>query len=177
MHPCIVIRHAAAADPPASGQDADRPLSDKGWQAMTDAARGLAAAAARPEVILSSPFLRAHQTAEIVAEAFGGVPFETLDILAAGASASDIIAALAERCHRPSGGLAVVGHEPDLGRFVSYALAASARSFHTPRKGSACMLEFPAMPRAGNATLEWIMEPQHLRAVGLAAQAARESSR
>ncbi len=167
MHPCLVIRHGAAEDRAASGLDADRALTAEGRRAMADVARGLAATGPTPAVILSSPFTRAKETADIVAQAFGGVTVEPLDTLGSGASAADILAAVAHRCEQPGGCFAVVGHEPDLGRFISYALAASARGFHSPRKGGACLLEFPAMPRAGNATLDWVMEPRHLRAVGL----------
>ncbi len=173
MHPCLVIRHGAAEDRAASGIDADRALTAEGQLAMTDVARGLVVTAPAPAVILSSPFTRARQTADIVAQAFGGTEVESLDALASGAAAADILAALARRCERPGGAFAVVGHEPDLGRFISYALAASARGFHSPRKGGASLLEFPATPRAGNATLDWVMEPRHLRAVGLQADADR----
>ena len=171
MHPCLVIRHGAAEDRAPSGVDADRALTADGRAMMTDVVRGLAVTAPAPAVILSSPFKRALETADIVAQAFGGVPVEALDALGSGASAADILATLAHRCEQPGGGFAVVGHEPDLGRFISYALAASARGFHSPRKGGACLLEFPATPRAGNATLDWVMEPRHLRAVGLQADA------
>lgn len=173
MHPCLVIRHGAAKDRAASGLDADRALTAEGQTAMSDVARGLAVTAPVPAVILSSPLTRARETAAIVAQAFRGVAVEPLDELASGASAADILAALAHRCGKPGGAFAVVGHEPDLGRFISYALATSARGFHSPRKGGACLLEFPATPRAGNATLDWVMEPRHLRAVGVQADADR----
>ncbi|MFW5969101.1 MAG: SixA phosphatase family protein [Halofilum sp. (in: g-proteobacteria)] len=173
MHPCLVIRHGPAEEQAASGLDADRALTAEGRSTMTDVARGLTVAGPAPAVILSSPFVRARETADIVAEAFGGIPIESPDALASGAAAADILAALAHRCENPGGGFAVVGHEPDLGRFISYALAASARGFHSPRKGGSCLLEFPATPRAGNATLDWVMEPRHLHAVGLQAGTAR----
>lgn len=173
MHPCLVIRHGSAEDGAVSGLDKDRSLTAEGRAAMDEVARGLAVTAPAPTVILSSPFTRARETAQVVSQAFGGAAVESLDTLASGASAADILAALAHRCERPGGAFAVVGHEPDLGRFISYALAASARGFHSPRKGGASLLEFPAMPRAGNATLDWVMEPHHLRAVGLQAGADR----
>lgn len=173
MHPCLVIRHGAAEDHGLSRLDADRALTLEGREAMGAAARGLAAITPAPGVILSSPFTRARETADIVARAFGDTEVELLDALACGAAAADILAALVQRCEGPDGGLAVVGHEPDLGRFISYALAASARGFHSPRKGGASLLEFPATPRAGNATLEWVMDPHHLRAVGLLVDADR----
>jgi len=165
MHLCLVIRHGAAQDRAASGLDVDRELSAEGAREMRYIAAGLAASTRPPEVILTSPLRRARQTAEVVAEAFGGIPVEDEPALESGGSAADILGALVARCRGDTGGIALVGHEPDLGRFVSYALAATSRSFHSLRKGGACVLEFPALPRAGNATLEWALDPVHLRAM------------
>jgi phosphohistidine phosphatase len=168
MHPCLVIRHGIAHDTAPSGRDEDRALNDRGRAALAESMPGLVAAARTPEVILTSPFLRARETADIVAAAFNGAPVEPLAALAAGARAGDMLATVACQCDRAGGAFALVGHEPDLGSFISYALAATARGFHSPRKGGVCLLEFPALPRAGNATLEWALEPEHLQAFGRA---------
>jgi phosphohistidine phosphatase len=166
MHPCLVIRHGAAEEAEAGGVDSERSLTRGGRDEVEAMAAGVAGATPRPAVILSSPYERASQTAAILSRALGGVPVETLDTLASNASPVAILEALVERCHSADTAFAIVGHEPDLGRFISYALAASARGFHAPRKASVCLLEFPMLPRAGNATLEWAMEPQHLAAIG-----------
>lgn len=166
MHPCLVIRHGAAEEPPEAGLDSDRQLTRGGRDEVAAMARGVAIAAPRPSMILTSPYERARETARILADTVGDVPIETLDELGSGASPVAILEALVARCHASDTAFAIVGHEPDLGRFISYALAASARGFHAPRKASVCLLEFPMLPRAGNATLEWAMEPQHLAAIG-----------
>ncbi len=168
MHPCLVVRHGAAEDAGSDEYDAQRQLTRGGRDQVIAMARGAAIAAPRPSVVLSSRYERARETAQIMANAFGGIPVETLESLGSGASPVAILEALVERCTAPDTAFAVVGHEPDLGRFISYALAASARGFHAPRKASVCLLEFPMRPRAGNATLEWAMEPQHLAAIGRA---------
>lgn len=173
MHPCLVIRHGAAEDRAVSGNDADRALTAAGIEQMRAVATGLAALERPPAEVLTSPYRRARQTGDIVAAAFGDVPVVEEAALASGASAADILVALAGRLQGDTGGLAVVGHEPDLGRFVSYALAATARSFLSLRKAGACLLEFPATPRAGNATLEWALDPEHLAAVAAHAPARR----
>lgn len=165
MHQCLVIRHGAAEESAVSGNDAERALTPAGVEQMRAVAAGLAAIGRAPAEVLTSPYRRARETGDIVAGAFGAVPVVEETTLASGASAADILVTLAGRLDGNSGSLAVVGHEPDLGRFVSYALAASARGFISLRKGSACLLEFPATPRAGNATLEWALDPEHLAAV------------
>lgn len=172
MHQCLVIRHGAAEESAVSGNDADRALTSAGIEQMRAVAAGLAAIGQPPAEVLTSPYRRARETGDIVAGAFGGVTVVEEATLASGATAADILVALAGRLDGNSGCLAVVGHEPDLGRFVSYALAATARSFVSLRKGGACLLEFPATPRAGNATLEWALDPDHLTAVGARARSA-----
>lgn len=173
MHPCLVIRHGAAEDRAVSGDDADRALTAAGVEQMQAVAAGLAAVGQPPAEILTSPYRRARETGDIVAAALGGVPVLEEPALASGATAADILVALVNRLDGDSGGLAVVGHEPDLGRFVSYALAATARSFIALRKGGVCLLEFPATLRAGNATLEWALDPEHLAALGAHAPPGR----
>lgn len=170
MHPCLVIRHGLA-ESKASGGDAERALTEEGLAEMERIGAGLAVLQRAPMVVLSSPYRRAMQTAERVAAAFGGVRIEPVEALAPGATPDEILRTVAAHCPGDRGGVAVVGHEPDLGRFVSHALAASNRSFCALRKGAACLLEFPAVPRAGNATLEWALEPGHLLAVAAGARA------
>ncbi len=170
MHPCLVIRHGLAESATVAGADAERALSEEGAAEMEQIGVGLAVLQRAPMVVLSSPYRRAMQTAERVAAAFGGVGVEPVEALAPGATPNTMMEVVCAHCPGDRGGVAVVGHEPDLGRFVSHALAASTRSFCALRKGAACLLEFPAVPRAGNATLEWALEPGHLLAVAAGAR-------
>ena len=171
MHPCLVIRHGLAESDTGGGPDAGRPLSAEGAAEMEQIGAGLATLQRAPLVVLTSPYRRTVQTAERIAAAFGEVPVEPLEELAPGAAPGAILDAVSAHCPGDRGGVAVVGHEPDLGRFASYALAGSMRSFCALRKGAACLLEFPAVPRAGNATLEWALEPGHLLAIAAGARA------
>jgi phosphohistidine phosphatase len=175
MHPCLVIRHGLSAEDAPSGLDADRTLTPEGVEEIEEIGEGLAVLQRAPTVIVTSPYRRAVETAELIAAAFGGVPVEAVDALAPGALPQQVLDVVAEHCPGDRSGIAVVGHEPDLGRFVSHALSASERSYYSLRKGAACLLEFPAVPRAGNATLEWALEPGHLLAV--AASVRRRLSR
>lgn len=165
MHPCLVVRHGKAADTAPSGRDADRALTGPGIEEMERIAVALAATTPPLELVLASPFRRARQTADIVARALDDVPVHEAPALASGAAPEAMMEALTGYCEESGGGIALVGHEPDLGHFISYALAASTRSFHQLRKGGACLLELPAMPRAGTATLDWALDPVQLRAL------------
>jgi len=165
MHPCLVIRHGLSTDDTPSGLDADRTLTPEGVEELELIGKGRAVLQRVPTMIVTSPYRRAVETAELIAAAFGGVPVEAVEALQPGASPQEILDVVAEHCPGDRSGIAVVGHEPDLGRFVSHALSASERSYYSLRKGAACLLEFPTVPRAGNATLEWALEPGHLLAV------------
>lgn len=165
MHPCLVVRHGKAADTAPSGRDADRALTGPGIEEMERIAVALATITPPLELVLTSPFRRARQTADIVARALTDLPVQEDSALASGAAPEAMMEALVGYCQNASGGIALVGHEPDLGHLVSNALAGSTRSFHQLRKGGACLLELPAIPRAGTATLDWALDPAQLRAL------------
>jgi phosphohistidine phosphatase len=104
----FLVRHAEAA--PGEPDDL-RPLTPAG----RDAARALAQKLARehPEVVVSSPLLRARETAVAIAEA-SGVAAETDERLAPGATADDLRAAAAGRGET----IVAVGHQPDCTEIV-----------------------------------------------------------
>ena len=171
MHACLLIRHGLAGSEAPGTVDAERPLSEEGAAEIEQIGSGLAALQRPPRLILTSPYLRTVQTAERIAAAFGGIPVEPVESLASGVAPGDLLDVVCEYCPGDRGDVAVVGHEPDLGRFASYALAGTSRSFYALHKGAACLLEFPALPRAGTATLEWALEPGHLLAVAASVRA------
>ena len=110
-----LVRHARADREPAH-DDAARPLSEEGRARFRAHARALA-----PEIrvarIVTSPFLRARQTADLLAEATGaGVEEE--ESLGSGASSGRDLLALARRL---GDGVALVGHNPELAEAVRIA--------------------------------------------------------
>jgi phosphohistidine phosphatase SixA len=118
----FLVRHAEAApgDP-----DELRPLTPGGREAAR--ALGDELAAERPDAVISSPLLRARETAEQIARP-AGIEAETDDRLAPGATAQDVKAAVAGRGET----VVAVGHQPDCstivldltGREVKFAPAA-----------------------------------------------------
>lgn len=163
MKHVLVIRHAIAQDrevAAANGMsDAERALTGKGRQRMSEAARGLAVLVPEIELILTSPLRRARQTAEIVAEAYAGLAVEETAALSPGAPPGSLYRRLAAgpRC------VAVVGHEPDLGEWVSRSLVRGRSAFIQFKKGGACLLTFPAAPQPAQAELCWFCPPAILR--------------
>lgn len=105
-----IMRHGPAENSAPSGSDGDRPLSDAGRARTTAVARELERLGERPQRIFSSPLVRAHQTAEIVARVLG-CAIEVRNELAPSESAPDILREVeATSLER----VLCVGHAPDV---------------------------------------------------------------
>lgn len=151
-----LLRHAHAGDPETwPGPDDLRPLSKRGRRQAERLGAFLAEHDIRPDVIVSSPKVRAQQTADRVAEALG-LRVELDHRLGSGydlGQLEDIVLA--------SGGDApmLVGHDPDL----SFALARLVGGAGlTMRKGALATLEVRQPFRTGGATLRWLVPPDLL---------------
>jgi len=110
-----VMRHGPAEDFAASGRDADRALTTSGRDRVRDVAKLLREKDESPRVIISSPLVRALQTAEIVAAELGVDDVVTAHELAPSGDAVALAKALlGDDRKRPM----VVGHEPDVSALV-----------------------------------------------------------
>jgi phosphohistidine phosphatase len=106
-----LVRHAEAA----SGEPDDlRPLTIAGRETARALGARLAAEGARPDAVLSSPLLRARETAAELCRALGCEP-EADERLAPGATAEDVRAAVADRGDE----VVVIGHQPDCGEIAA----------------------------------------------------------
>jgi phosphohistidine phosphatase SixA len=114
----FLVRHAHS-DP--GEPDELRPLSERGRKEAR--ALGKRLAAAKPELVLASPLLRARETAAAVAKA-AGADLRVDDRLAPGASAEGVLAAVAGS----SGPVVAVCHQPDCSE-IALALGAGLRDF------------------------------------------------
>lgn len=157
-----LLRHAIA-EPRSAGDDALRALTPKGRERLRAAAAGLRQLDVEVEALLSSPFRRAWETAEIVREELGWPSPEPLDALAATASAAECLLALRRR---EEGSLALVGHEPHLSRLASLLLTGDERATRIDlRKAGALRLDL-LRPEPGSATLRWLATSRMLRQLG-----------
>jgi len=158
-----VVRHAIAfaRDPKEWPDDRDRPLTSKGRSRFNAAARGLKELAPRVEKALSSPLVRAWQTAEILEEAAGWPAAARFEALEPGRTPEEVVAALA--AHASAASLALVGHEPLLGELISYLLSGDgARVSFDLKKGSVTALRIDTL-QPGSATLLWLATPRMMR--------------
>src|SRR5271156_3075045 len=115
-----IVRHGIAVDrtDPKCPPEAERPLTAKGVQKTRSAALGLKAMGAKPDVLITSPFVRAAQTAEIFAEALGFAPekIRVSDTLKPGENPAEI---LKEIVRLKAKELACFGHAPHLDLMIS----------------------------------------------------------
>lgn len=151
-----LLRHAHAGDSTTwDGPDEQRPLTKRGRHQAERLGRFLVATGIRPDAIVSSPKVRALQTAELVAEALDLTV--ALDLrLGDGYDLAGL-----ERIVADTGVAApmLVGHDPDLS-FVLTALCAA--SGLTMRKGSFATIDVRPPFRPGGGTLRWLVPPDLL---------------
>ena len=140
----LLLRHGKAEDS-SPGGDFTRELEEKGHEQARNVARILAAADLLPDLVLSSPVIRAKQTANTFTSTAGMPGPIFLEWLACGMSPET---ALAELGHFPEfERIMIVGHEPDFSRLISHCLGGSADT--EVRKGSITCLDLhPPSPRA-----------------------------
>jgi len=144
-----LIRHAEAGDD--APRDESRALTARGRADARRLGRALARRGVRFTAIVTSPLVRAVQTAEIVAAATefrGRMP--ATDVLVPEASASDVVALLAKIADEKS--VALVAHEPILSA-VAAALTRKGR-YPALRKAEALRIRLPDGPEAGGS-LRW----------------------
>jgi phosphohistidine phosphatase len=120
----------------------------------------LTAAGVRFEVVLTSPLLRARQSAEIVAAGCDPKPaIIVIDSLAPGAAHQALQSDLAKHTKRKS--LALVGHEPGLGELAARLIG--LRQSLPFKKGGICRIDVDDLPPTGLGVLRWLATPKLLR--------------
>src|SRR5712671_6923681 len=157
------VRHGLAAERgDAWPDDTKRPLTDEGMSRMRKAVRGLAHVGVSVEVVLSSPLVRARQTAEIVAAGLDPRPsLVNVDSLAPDGTYAAVVADLEKHARKTR--IALVGHEPMLGELAA-RLIGSRHPFEF-KKGGVCRIDVEDLPPAGPGDLRWMLTPKMLRAL------------
>jgi phosphohistidine phosphatase len=158
-----LIRHAIAEERgDAWPDDSKRPLTSDGADRMKKAARGLARLDVAIDVVITSPLVRARQTAEIVAGILEPHPsIVTIDSLAPGGGYAAIVADLQKHARRAR--LALVGHEPGIGELAARLIG--SRHPVPFKKGAVCRIDVDEIPPTGPGDLRWMATPRILRAI------------
>lgn len=168
MKHLILIRHAIAEDRIVAAQsgipDAARRLTEEGKKLMRKAALGLRGVVPDIHVLITSPWLRTVETADLLTAVFGQCPIVENRSMAPAGSWQKIPTAL--RNYPEESYIALVGHEPALGKMASWLLTGSNHSFILFKKGGACLIDFNGEVSPGTGKLRWALTPSQLRQLG-----------
>lgn len=161
MKDIYVIRHGIADDASAyQGNDRERRLTKKGRERVNSVAKYLEYRHIRFDTVISSPLVRARETAEILNAACSRTRTLVIsDLLLPDGSYDELIAFLNKL---PDGQIAVVGHEPFLSGFVSYCLSRSSIPFVRMKKAGVAYMSCRDPIVAGDCVLAWLMGPAQM---------------
>ena len=162
------LRHGdAGAAAGWKGSDAERPLSREGIARMEQEASAMARLGLAVDAILTSPLVRALQTADIVARKMHMTKAVAVEErLSPGFGTEELLGILADR---PSlRGLLLVGHEPDFSRVISACIGGGRVEC---KKGSLVRVDLED-PRSLTGTLAWLLPPRLLAPRGTDASVA-----
>jgi phosphohistidine phosphatase len=156
-----IIRHAIAVDEATSdyASDSERPLTDKGRKKMRQIAKALRHLGVEFDLILSSPYVRACETAEILADVLKMKDKIVLsDNLIPLGNPELLISEINEKHVVDS--LAIVGHEPHLSTLIGLLISEGSKIEITLKKGGVCHLSADDLHHQDHrSTLEWLLTP------------------
>jgi len=163
-----ILRHGIAEDEAPKGDDRARRLTPRGRAKMRATAEGMHKLGLRFDVILTSPLVRAVETAAILAGVYAGKPApQELPALAAGTPPAETVRALRPFARHDH--VVIVGHEPGLSGVASLLLTGSPTGASIElKKGGMIALDTGQLLRASGAatrgaTLLWHVTPRQLR--------------
>jgi len=161
-----IVRHGVAIDreDPKCPSDPDRFLTQEGIEKTKEVARGLAKIAGEPDLLLTSPYVRALQTASIVADAldYPKQKIRKTDALLPGAEAQQLFRELAK--DKDPSTVFVFGHAPHLDELLATAVG-SKNHISALKKAGVALVELKRLlPPSGQ--LVWLATPKLLRKIG-----------
>ncbi|HZN44805.1 MAG TPA: histidine phosphatase family protein [Nitrospiraceae bacterium] len=162
---CMLFRHGVAIERDVwEGVDSDRPLTEKGAKKARQAGEGLLQLDVRPTHLLSSPLVRAHETAKLLQELFRPrLTLRICDELLPDAPPDKLFALLASL--PPEVSVICVGHEPHLGDTAGCMIVGKPAAGLALKKAGACLIHFSEGMRPGRGVLEWWLTAGQLRSL------------
>jgi phosphohistidine phosphatase len=155
-----IVRHAIAVERGTSGyeDDSQRPLTDAGAKKMKKIAMGIHQLGIELDVILTSPYVRARDTAKILAERFDMTDrIYFSDNLIPSGNFESLVFEIHEKYDLAN--IALVGHVPMLSSLISWLTTGDTDARITFKKGGVAYLASDSLYQDGRATLEWLLPP------------------
>ena len=158
-----IMRHGIAGERgSAYPDDEKRPLTAEGKKKLRESVAGLAKLGVELDWIVSSPLLRARETAEIVSDELGvHTPLDLCDALSPGGSPEALLKFLAQQPKHTR--VLVTGHEPDLGQLAARLTGAGRHAHLAFKKGGCCLISFDEFPPQSPGQLVWWLTPKVMR--------------
>jgi len=160
-----IVRHAIAVPRGTPGiPDNDRALTRGGIQKMKQVAAGVRRLGYVPELVLSSPLIRARQTAEILLHEFGeAIELRFTQALEPGGSRRDLYREIDSLKEKKIKDLMIVGHQPSLGEIAGEIAFGSARHCIELKKGGVCVIELETTQGTPKGIMTALLTPSILR--------------
>ena len=159
-----IVRHGIAIDhaDPKSPPEAERPLTARGVQKTRAAALGMRALGVKLDLLITSPYVRAAQTAEIFAEALGFPPekIRVSEALKPAANPADIIKEISNPKTKE---VACFGHGPHVDLLIAHLAGARGPFTELKKAGVAC---FEHSSIHGKWSLRWLLTAKIMRELG-----------
>ena len=157
----FLMRHGEAERPGGHTEDRLRPLTAHGHATQQRVAQALASLMQPLDHLLSSPVLRARQTADIAAAAIQcATPVEDTEILADACTVGGVLNLLQQ--YPRDARILCVSHEPYTSRLSAVFLEGEGRSAIAFQPGSVLAMTFHGHPTPGRGTLRFFLQPQDL---------------
>ncbi len=155
-----IVRHAIAVERGTSGyeDDSQRPLTDEGRKKMKKITKGLHRLGVALDVILTSPYVRARDTAKILADRYEMTDkiFFSDNLIPPG-NFESLVFEIHEKYDLAN--VALVGHEPMLSNLISWLMTGDTDARMILKKGGVACLSSDSLYQDGRATLEWLLTP------------------
>lgn len=163
----FIVRHALAEDRDVFQKtnlpDSARPLLPKGEKQMQEMAKAIKKMVGQVDLIATSPYLRAQQTADILQKTFKRAGVFEMQELTPGASVLKTLRAIQKIGRAET--ILLVGHEPHLGRFLSFVLTGSTRNLFDIKKGGVALIEFANRIDKKQAKLKCFLQPSQVKKI------------
>ncbi|PWU16803.1 MAG: phosphohistidine phosphatase SixA [Verrucomicrobia bacterium] len=159
-----ILRHGLAGESgdPRYPRDSERPLTPKGKRKMGCIAEAMKRLDISLDIILSSPYVRARQTAEIVAKRFKARRrLSLLEALTPDGSPEELVEHI-NTLDVPHETVLLSGHEPYLSRFISVLIAGNPDLAIELKKGGLCKLEIETLRYDRCACIQWLLTPAQM---------------
>jgi phosphohistidine phosphatase len=160
----FLLRHGIAVDHGAPGykKDSERPLTEEGIHKMELIASAMKEMGLSFDRILSSPYVRARETAEIVSKQLDlKKQLKFSDHLAVEGNPRKLIDEI-NQDHKTAESLLLVGHEPSLSSLISLLVTGNPASIFTMKKGGFCKMSVSALSYRQCAVFEWLLTPKQM---------------